>query len=120
MSVAKIWTRASSPLFVQVLPDEEGHGVDLFAGGAAGVPDAHRIVGSPVLEQAGDDFPADDLERLGIAEEARHADKDVLGQGVGLFLARFEQGEVLLRSLPHRSPPCAARCGGRRCSSCRS
>ena len=84
--------------FIQVLADENGHRVDFFAGGAAGVPNAHRFVGVPIREESRNDFLPQNLEGLGITEEAGHADEDVLAEGFRLLRVFPQQRDVFAES----------------------
>src|SRR6185312_5723497 len=59
---------------------QHGERVRLLAGGATGDPDADGFIRRLVLEQVGNDFLGDLLERLAVAEEGRHRDQQVAEQ----------------------------------------
>ena len=65
--------------------DDDRQRVGLFAGGAAGAPDANRYAGSLVLEYPGDDVIPDVVPDRRIAEEARDVDQDRIEEG-GVFV----------------------------------
>ena len=61
-----------------VLAQEDGDRIGLLAGGAAEHPDP-QLVGRPLaFEELGHDLRLEDLELLGVAEELRHADEQVV------------------------------------------
>ena len=65
---------------VHVLAQQDGERVDLFAGGAAGDPDPHDIVGAALLKELGHDHLGELLERLGIAKEVGDIDQQIAKQ----------------------------------------
>src|SRR6185369_4607638 len=82
-------------MLAQMFLDQDGHGVDLFAGSTACVPDAHRILGVPPIEQTGNDLVPQNLERLRIAEEAGHTDQNVLAECLSLLRVLLDQCDIL-------------------------
>ena len=68
--------------------------VHLLAGRAAGDPDPQRRPCAAAREQGGQHLARERLERLGLAEEARHVDQEVLVEGARLLGAAAQQGQV--------------------------
>ncbi len=74
---------------VHVLAQQDRDRVGLLAGRAARDPGPEHVVGGLVGKQLRQDVPLQHLERLAVAEEARHVDEHFLEQGLqlgGLFL----------------------------------
>jgi hypothetical protein len=69
------------------LAKQDGDGIGLLAGGAAGHPDPDRIVLPLGFEQARDDIPFESLEDGRIAKEVGDPDQEILKQEIDL--ARF-------------------------------
>lgn len=63
-------------------------------GGAADDPEPQGIV-SALPKKLGQDLALEDVERLGVAEEARHADENVGVEGVDLLGVSAEEGGVV-------------------------
>src|SRR5437762_925572 len=76
---------------LQELQQGDGQGISLLAGRAAGYPDADRTVLRALLDQGGKDLLLEKLEGVGIAEELRDTDEQVLVQVVQLFAVLAEQ-----------------------------
>ena len=94
--------------------ERHGDGIRLLAGGAAEHPDAERFVAA-LLEQLGQDLALENVERFGVAEEARHADEHVGVERIELLgVAAEEMGVVLQRVLlaQHHAPGDAPLDGG--------
>ena len=68
-----------------LLHQQHGQGIRFLAGGAAGDPDAQRFVGLLGLDQRRNGLLAQFLERLGVPEERRDVDQQVLEQLVDLI-----------------------------------
>ena len=71
-------------LLLQVLVEEDGHGVGLLSGGTAGDPDADGPVGGPVLQEPREDDGPQGLVQGGLAEKARDVDQDVVEECLNL------------------------------------
>jgi hypothetical protein len=78
------------------LGEQDGERVGLFAGGAARHPDAQRGITRPTLHQLGQHLVLEHLERLFVAEEARHADEQIAVENVELVAALAEAVDVLV------------------------
>ena len=69
---------------VHALLQEDGDGIGLLSGGAAGRPDAHHGAGGLVVEEPGNDLFLKHLAGFRIAEEIGHADQQVAKQRLHL------------------------------------
>ena len=78
----------------QAVQHHHGHGVSLFAGGAARHPDANGLVSRLGRHQGGDDFRLQGSPRLGVAEKLGHANEQVPKQRVHFFGLFFEQRHI--------------------------
>ena len=81
-------------LLLQLLAKQHRERVRLLAGGAARHPDPDAVPSLP-LQDVGDHDPLERPERLVVAEEARHVDRQVLGEAPGLVCIALEQRGVL-------------------------
>ena len=79
----------------QSLEYQDGHGVGLFAGGAAGHPDAYRFALPLGGHQGADHLGVECFPSLRIAEEISHPDQQVVKQRVDLGAVFFEQRHVI-------------------------
>ncbi len=78
----------------QELEQADGDGVDLLARRAAGNPNADGRVAGAILAELREHEGAQRLERLGLAEEARHVDEHLLAERGGLAGIAPEQLEI--------------------------
>ena len=79
--------------------DQNGDGVGLLAAGAAGHPDPELVTFGPRGKQLGQGLFGQHVERLRIAEEARHADQQLGKEPVDLVRILLEVAHVLGRVL---------------------
>ncbi len=99
----------------QVVQHHHGHGVGLFARGAARHPDANGLVIAPGAHHRRDDFGLQRSPGLGVTEKFGHTNEQVPKQRVYLFWFFFQQGHI--RALRHdaaqaHAPLNAAQQGG--------
>jgi hypothetical protein len=84
---------------LQRLHENDRDRVDLFAGRAAGNPDADRQIRRPLLQDPGENQALEALEDFGVAKERRDRDEDVLVEGTNLGRVLLEHVDVLLDAL---------------------
>ena len=98
----------------RMLLQQDGDGIGLFAGGAAGHPDADATARRFVRKQFGNDLRGEHLEGIRVAEKIRHANQKITKQ-------RFHLGRRLLQvfhvavdplDLVHRHAPFDAAVNG--------
>ena len=80
------------------LADQHADGIDLFAGGTAGHPDPEAIPARALGHKAPQQL-AEGLERVGVPEEGRHGDEQVLDQGRRLLAVGFQELQVILHGV---------------------
>ena len=92
---------------LEALLQQDGDRVRLFAGGAAGHPDAHHAPRRPAVEDVGDDLFFEGLEGVGVAKEAGDANQQVAQQRVGLGRHLLQIAHVVGQrfNLMHRHAP---------------
>ena len=90
-----------------MLLQQDGEGIGLLAGGAAGAPDANRRARQLILKQLRDDLFLKRLEGLGITEEIGHADQQVTKQRLHLCWRLLQKPDVTFQhiDLVNRHPP---------------
>ena len=101
-----------------LLDEEHGDGVGLLAGRAAGHPHAERCMGFLACNQRTNHLLLQNPPCLGVAEEARDADQQIVAQRRGL---RRILPSGVARSRPRArcaSSPCGGRCDARACFAC--
>ena len=84
---------------VHMFAQQDGDRKNLFAGGAAGRPDPHRIGRAASLEQARNDFGFERVERFGVAEKTGHVDQQVAKQRRRLFGLALQQAGIVGQGL---------------------
>ena len=91
----------------EILQKADRDGIDFFAGGAAGHPDADRLIPGPARENRGKDLFLEEVERFRIAEELRDADEEILEEVVELGRIGSEHRNVVVDRLDvaQRHPP---------------
>jgi hypothetical protein len=78
------------------LIEQDRERVDLFAGRAACDPHPERHVLRPSREQRRQYLALEQIERLFVAEEPRHADQEIAVQDVELFVLALEPRDVVI------------------------
>ena len=87
--------RRADRLLVQKLRESDRQRVGFLAGRTSRDPDPDRRPRAFGLEDLREDVALEDLEHLGVAEEAGHVDEDVLVKGLELGAILFEQPSVV-------------------------
>ena len=82
---------------IQELQERHGDGIRFLAGRTSGHPDANARSLWLAVDDRGKDLPLENLEHLGIAEEAGDVDQDVAIERVGFGAVTVEKLRVLRR-----------------------
>ena len=94
-SVAKIWSECSRPACeFQRLSEDDGQGISLLPGRAAGHPGPQRLTGRAPGQQRRDGLVFQVFPRLRVAEEARHADQELLEQQFQLLGILLQEPDI--------------------------
>lgn len=88
--------RDAARLVAEEFEQHDRDRVGFLARGAARHPDADRLLAVAHLHDAREDLLHQRGERVGLAEEARHVDQDVLVERDDLGLVLFEERDVVL------------------------
>ena len=108
-SVAKIWS-ASVPGRLELLQrlfEDDGQGIGLLPGRAAGHPGPQRLTGRAAGQERRDDFRLQLFPRRRVAEKARHPDQELLEeqlQFLGILLQEPDVGGDLVNLVDAHAP----------------
>ena len=84
---------------IHIFPQQDGQGVGLFAGGAAGNPHPQRAARFPLLKKVGYDLLFQRGKGRRVAEEAGHSDQQFFKQDIHLGGGLLEIAIILLNPL---------------------